>query len=164
MKLIVGLGNPEPAYENTWHNTGFFAIDELERMEKQLPSDVKLLKSDKFMNESGNFIKDKMEHYHLQPSDLYVIHDDLDIRLGEYPKIQLGRGPKNHKGLMSIDEALGTNQYWHVRIGVDNRPYDNRISGKEYVLQDYSDGEKQILGDTIRKACKKLVTLLKSTN
>jgi peptidyl-tRNA hydrolase, PTH1 family len=165
MKLVVGLGNPDIEYINTWHNVGIYTIQELKRLQKsgKFPKNVILKESTEFMNNSGIFVRDLMDHYHLQPSDLYVIHDDLDIRLGEEPKIQLGHGPKNHKGLMSIDEALGTNQYWHIRIGVDNRSEENRISGKDYVLQNYSDGEKQILGNTIKIACKKLVTSLANT-
>jgi len=112
------------------------------------------------MNESGSFVKSLYTKYNIQNTDLYIIHDDLDIRLGEY-KIQFGRGPKDHNGLISVDEALGTDQYWHVRIGVDNRPLDNRPMGEEYVLQNFTDEEIEILTPVIKKVCKELDSLLK---
>ena len=87
----------------------------------------------------------------------------MDIKLGTEPKIQFGKGPKDHNGLKSIDEALGSNQYWHVRIGVDNRPMDNRVMGEEYVLGHYSNEEREILENTIKTVCKKLETLLTNT-
>jgi peptidyl-tRNA hydrolase, PTH1 family len=161
MKLIVGLGNPGGEYVDTRHNAGFFVVDELQK--SKLPKDFVVKKSDTFMNESGDFVAEKIKNLKLKIENLYIVHDDLDIKLGEY-KIQFGKGPKDHNGLKSIDEALGTSEYWHVRIGVDNRPFDNKIPGETYVLQNFSDIEKQKLGDEIRKACKELVTLLKSTN
>lgn len=156
MRLIVSIGNPGVAYANTRHNAGFLVVDALQN--SKLPKDVVIRKSDTFMNESGIFVKKLVNNYKLDLNDLYIIHDDLDIKLGEY-KIQFGRGPKDHNGLKSIDEELGTDQYWHVRIGVDNRPLDNKPMGEEYVLQNFSDEEKEILDRVIKEVCKKLATL-----
>ena len=166
MKLVVGLGNPGLEYRNTWHNAGVHAVKELKRLQKKgkLPRSVILRGSDVFMNTSGSFVADLVKKYDIKLQDLYIIHDDLDIRLGSDSKIQFGRGPKDHNGLKSVDEALGSDQYWHVRIGVDDRPEDNRPMGEEYVLQNYSDKERQILGDSIKLVCKKLAILLKNTN
>lgn len=162
MKLFVGLGNPRPEYFATRHNAGFLVANELQRI--NLPKGVVVRKSDVFMNESGDFVKKLLSKYPGHSlSDLYIIHDDLDIPLGSY-KIQFGRGPKDHNGVGSVDEALGTDQYWHVRVGVDNRPSDNRPLGEEYVLENFSDEEMVILNQTIKELCKKLVTSLKSTN
>ena len=162
MKLVVGLGNPGAAYRFTRHNVGFLVVDELQKT--KLPKDLIVKKSDVFMNDSGSFVKRVISKYPNIPiSSIYVVHDDLDIKLGEY-KIQLGRGPKDHKGLKSVDEALGTSQYWHVRIGVDNRPLDNRPMGEEYVLQNFTDEELVILDRVIKEVCKKLGTLLGNTN
>lgn len=107
------------------------------------------------MNESGSFVKDITIRYSLLPINLYIVHDDLDIKLGEY-KIQLGHGPKDHNGIKSIDEALGTDQYWHVKIGVDNRPLDDKPMGIEYVLQNFTDEERVILDRVIREVASKL--------
>jgi len=161
MKLVIGLGNPGVAYLNSRHNTGFLVAEALQKT--KLPKDFFVRKSDVFMNSSGDFVKKLTTDYRLPTTDLYVIHDDLDIPLGSY-KIQLGHGPKDHNGLKSIDEVLGTDQYWHVRVGVDNRPLDNRPMGEEYVLQDFSDEERQILNKVIKEVCKKLATLSKNTN
>ena len=161
MKLVIGIGNPGGEYSDTRHNAGLLVVDELQK--SKLPKDLIVKKSDVFMNESGSFVKSQYTKYHIQNTDLYIIHDDLDIKLGEY-KIQLGRGPKDHNGLKSVDEALGTNEYWHVRIGVDNRPFDNRPMGEEYVLQNFTDEELVILDRVIKEVCKKLGTLLGNTN
>lgn len=154
MKLIIGIGNPGGEYVNTPHNAGFFVIENLHITKPG----VVAKKSTVFMNESGNFIKDLVEKYNVDLENLYIVHDDLDIKLGEY-KIQFGRGPKDHNGINSIDRELGTDQYWHVRVGVDNRPDDNRVAGVEYVLQQFSDKEKEILGSTVKNICKKLETI-----
>lgn len=174
MKLIVGLGNPGDKYVKTRHNAGFLVVDCLntKRWTKSksglleyswLTPAVELVKPQTFMNESGNAVNYAVKKHGIKPDDLYVIHDDLDIKLGEY-KIQFGKGPKDHNGVKSVDEALGTDQYWHVRIGVDDRSLDNRIPGEIYVLQDFLDVEKQKLDEEIKRVCKKLATLLKNTN
>ncbi len=156
MKLIMSIGNPGSAYLSTRHNAGFLVVEALQN--SKLPKDVMLRKSDVFMNESGTFVKKLVDNYKLNLNDLYVIHDDLDIKLGEY-KIQFGRGPKDHNGLKSIDEELDTDQYWHVRIGIDNRPLDNKPMGEEYVLQNFSDEERKTLDRVIKEVCKKLAML-----
>ena len=161
MKLIVGLGNPGEKYKNTRHNAGFLVAEALQKT--KLPKDVVVKKSDKFMNESGDCINVLLHEYKAEPSDLYVIHDDLDIPLGSY-KIQYGRGPKDHNGILDIEEKLGTKDFWRVRIGVDNRKVDDRIQGEEYVLQDFTDNEKAILEKAIREACKKLATSFLNIN
>lgn len=160
MKLVIGLGNPGLEYVNTRHNTGFLFVDELKKVNKS--ANLQIHKSDSFMNESGVFVNKLVQKYNLDLSNLFIVHDDLDIALGEY-KIQSGKGPKDHNGLRSIDEELGSDQYWHIRIGVDNRPADNRPLGEEYVLQDFSNVEKNILEKVIKQACKKLETLLTNT-
>ena len=154
MKLIVSIGNPGVAYLNTRHNAGFLVVEALQN--PKLPKDVVLRKSDVFMNESGAFVKKLVNNYKLNLNDLYVIHDDLDIKFGEY-KIQFGRGPKDHNGLKSIDEELGTDQYWHVRMGVDNRPLDNKPMGEEYVLQNFSDQEKMVLEAVVKRVVNDLI-------
>lgn len=161
MKLVVGLGNPGLAYINTRHNAGFLVADQL--LLSKLPKDVVIKKSDVFMNESGVFVKRLVDKYQLELSNLYVIHDDLDLKLGEY-KIQFEHGPKEHNGIKSINDELGSDAYWHVRVGIDNRDPDNRASGEEFVLQNFTDDERQILDKVIQTLCKKLETSLVNTN
>lgn len=154
MKLIIGLGNPGLDYIDTRHNAGFLFVDELLR--QKLPQGVVIKKSGVFMNESGEFVKQlKSKYPGISASDIYIIHDDLDIKLGEY-KIQLGHSPKDHNGARSVDAVLGTNEYWHVKIGIDNRPLDSRPMGIEYVLQKFTDEERKTIDTVINKAVKEL--------
>lgn len=161
MKLIVGLGNPGRRYENTRHNSGAIVVDKLQKI--KLPNGVLVKRPDVFMNESGIFVKKLVEQYKVSPSDLYIIHDDLDIPLGSH-KIQFGTGPKVHNGVNSIEETLETKDFWRVRVGVDNRKSDDRTLGEEYVLQDFTSEERKILDKTIKKLLIDLVALMsKST-
>ena len=160
MKLIIGLGNPEEKYKNNRHNVGHMVIDAFASKfpisNFQFPKGIIIKKTDCFMNESGEFVKKLVEQYRINPSDLWVIHDDLDIPLGSY-KIQKGKGPKLHNGINSIERLLGTDDFWRVRIGVDDRGPDNRIPGEEYVLQDFSDVEKENLRPVIKKVADELL-------
>jgi PTH1 family peptidyl-tRNA hydrolase len=155
MRLIVGLGNPGKDYKNTRHNIGHLVVDALNK--KPLPSGFIAKKSNCFMNQSGEFVKKLVEQYHSNPSDLWVIHDDLDIPLGGF-KIQKGKGPKLHYGINSIEDKLGTDEFWRVRVGVDNRNPEDRTPGEEYVLQDFTQEELKLLKPVIEQICKKLAT------
>ncbi len=155
MKVVIGLGNPGEKYGNNRHNAGYMAVAELQKL--KIP-DTLVRPTDVFMNESGEYVSKIEEKYHFGPTELYVIHDDLDIKLGEY-KIQFGRGPKVHNGLLSIYEKLGTKDFWHIRIGVDSRDPEARILGEQYVLEDFTDEEKGTLNRVISEICKKLETL-----
>jgi PTH1 family peptidyl-tRNA hydrolase len=162
MKLIIGLGNPGEKYKNNRHNVGHMVVDSLESQIRNSKTEIrnkfKLLKSNNFMNDSGSFVLSQYTKYHIPYTSLFVVHDDLDIKLGEF-KIQLGRGPKIHNGLNDIYEKLGTKDFCHVRVGVDNRDPENRIPGEDYVLQDFTNEEKTILDNVIKDLCKKLVIL-----
>jgi len=91
---------------------------------------------------------------------LYVVHDDLDIKLGEY-KIQFGIGPKEHNGVNSIEQTLGTKDFWRIRIGIDNRQeirdtkYD--LSGEQYVLQKFAPEEREIIEKVLDEVCTTLL-------
>lgn len=161
MKLMVGLGNPGEKYAQNRHNIGFMFVDyvigELDLLDIQLKKEHQfdstlyrstahgliLAKPQTFMNRSGQAVKKIMDFYKIEPNDLYVVHDDLDIPFGKF-KVQQ-EGPKAHNGLLSIDQALGTNQYWHVRLGVDNRDPHNRLPGEAYVLQNFTAQEQDEL-------------------
>ena len=111
MKCIFGLGNPGKEYVLTRHNVGFMVLDELARKVVDR-SECELVKPQTFMNESGVSIahtlrKHQVTDYH----QVYVVHDDLDIVLGEY-KIQFGRGPHDHNGLLSIYQHLNSKQWY----------------------------------------------------
>lgn len=177
-KLIVGLGNLGKRYKNTRHNVGFIVVDQLavklipERSEKTEYfamdnkfnceifkfNGVALAKPQTFMNESGKAVSSISQYLNIPISNIYIVHDDLDIKLGEY-KIQKGKGPKDHKGLNSIYEKLGTKDFWHVRIGVENR--DKNVLGEEYVLQRFKEEELEIINKVIKQVSDDLLKRLK---
>lgn len=154
MKLIIGLGNPGKEYENTRHNVGYLFVD---LGEKLLSSkDFIFRKSSVFMNSSGDAVGKLKNAFHTKEDNLYVAFDDLDIPLGKW-KIQFGVGPKDHKGLNSIYDKLNTHDFWHIRIGVDNRNPDSRLKGEDYVLQDFTAEEKTAIDKVLNEICKRLV-------
>jgi PTH1 family peptidyl-tRNA hydrolase len=159
MILIVGLGNPGKKYENNRHNVGFQFIDFIVpllhcsivkkeklfiTMKQSNHETIVLSKPLTFMNNSGLVVKKLITHYSLQPTNLIIIHDDLDIPLGKF-HIQFASGPQLHNGLESIENHLKTKDFYRIRIGVDNRPLENRISGEAYALQNFLPNEKKLL-------------------
>lgn len=154
MQIIIGLGNPGVQYVGTRHNAGMMLVELLSQKlagdygwRKHYDSliyktpDLVLVKTkDIFMNESGRLLQG------LPEGELYVAHDDLDLKLGEY-KIQKGVGPKLHYGVQSIEGAVGDKDFWRIRIGIDNRTIP--MEGETYVLQRFTPGEKVILENTL---------------
>lgn len=164
MKLIVGLGNPGVEYENTRHNAGFMLVNRLAELH-DLPfsinkytnaevatdrTSVIFAKPQTFMNDSGNGVLKLMEHYTVTTEQIYVVHDDLDLKLGEY-KIQFGVGPKDHKGILSIEQHLKIPGFWRIRVGVDNRDPINRVPGENYVLLKFTPEELKTLRSVFTK-------------
>jgi PTH1 family peptidyl-tRNA hydrolase len=158
MKLIVGLGNPGSAYVGTRHNAGFLVADRLQS--QKLPKDIIVKKSNVFMNDSGSFVKSLTIRYSLSPNDLFIVHDDLDITLGEY-KIQYGRGPKDHNGIGDIEGKLGTKDFWRVRIGVDPTSRE-ATRGEVLVLGNFTNEERVILDKVVKVVTKELFEKIKS--
>lgn len=159
MNLIVGLGNPGKEYEYTRHNAGYLFIEKLQKDFQT--SDLVIKKTDVFMNDSGSFVKKVFEYYKVNPNNLYIIHDDLDIPLGEY-KIQQGTGPKDHNGINNIEQTINTKDFWRIRIGVDNREVGNRVPGEAYVLQKFNNEELKLLGEVFNKTIKELKNKLQN--
>lgn len=153
MKLFIGLGNPGVKYQGNRHNAGHMFIDWLRSHDSRLTT----LKTDTFMNQSGEYVKKHTKKETLEK--LYIVHDDLDIPLGKF-KIQFGTGPKLHNGIRSIEESLGTEDFWRVRIGVDARPSNSgdsyRIDGETYSLQDFTPEEQQQLQTVFETIYKQL--------
>jgi len=190
MKLIVGLGNPGKKYEKTRHNVGYAVLDKLKTTisNYQFPfsneidwkeskntkaqyfnvtleeEKIELIKPLTSMNESGLSVAYARNKYKVPLESIYVVHDDLDIELGEY-KIQKGKGPREHKGLLSVYEKLSTKEFWHVRVGVNNdksrlSEKGSRISGEDYVLMKFSQVELMVVEDVVVKVVKDLQTRL----
>jgi len=157
MKLVVGLGNPGKKYRNNRHNVGYMVVERF--LKKGFPKNLVVKKTGVFMNESGKYVKNLVDRYKIKIPDLWIIHDDLDIALGDY-KIQRGKGPKDHKGLLSIEEKLGRNDFWRVRVGVENRLPGKRAPGELYVLKDFKKEEVEILNSLVDKIIKDLSSRL----
>jgi PTH1 family peptidyl-tRNA hydrolase len=148
-KLIVGLGNFGDKYEKNRHNVGFLFIEylikkfDIQLTEKKLKdslifasSDYIFAKPQTYMNESGKAVKQLVEWFDIDiKQDLLLVHDDLDIVLGEY-KLQLAKSPKLHNGVISVQDHLGSKDFYRLRIGVDNRE-GREIEGMKYVLDDF---------------------------
>lgn len=175
MKLVVGLGNPGDKHLNNRHNVGFMTLDKLvangkwnKNKQGKLhyswikngDAEIELVKPQTFMNNSGDaLLYVKSKHPDLETNAIYVVHDDLDLALGDY-KIQKGKGPKDHKGLNSLYSALKTKDFWHVRIGVDNRNPKNRMPGETYVLQDFRPEELITIQNVIGKVIPELLKFI----
>lgn len=144
--LIIGLGNPGKKYQNTRHNAGFIVIDELG---KKNPDGFILAKTDTFMNESGKAVKKLVASHQSPITNLLVIHDDIDIPLGEF-KIQKGKGAAGHKGVQSIINELRTKDFWRARIGIcPKRGKPENV--EKFVLQNFTKEERKTLKEVIAK-------------
>jgi len=111
-----------------------------------------LVKPQTYMNDSGVAVASICRFYKIELKDLYIVHDDLDIPIGNY-KIQHGKGPQVHNGLLSVEQELGTDQFWNARVGVENRVVrgNKGVPGVVYSLQDFEGEEKKIIEDVVVK-------------
>lgn len=165
MKLIVGLGNPGKEYEGTRHNVGFYVVDTFvgpnvewkinstkEFMYVWLETEgqkLEVIKPQTLMNKSGKAVKLALEKdAELIPKNILVVHDDWAFDVGE-ARIQQGKGANRHNGVQSIIDALGTNNFWRLRVGVGGQRRSEHDDPKEYVLSKFSKSEKKILDGTI---------------
>lgn len=141
--ILIGLGNKGRKYAATRHNSGHMFADYLSKNQVE---NLEVFKTDCFMNNSGEWISSFRRMRSFYACDcLFIAHDDLDIPLGKF-KIQFGRGPRDHKGLLSVYQALGTKDFWHVRIGIDNRNSKVvREAGETYTLKPFKKEEKEII-------------------
>lgn len=176
MKLIIGLGNPGEKYKKTRHNTGFMALNDLARalraatfslhpkfnaeISETMVENEKIIlaKPQTFMNESGKAAEATSDYYKISANDIIVIHDDLDIALGEY-KIAKNRSSAGHKGVQSIIDALGTKDFTRIRIGI--KIAENKIPTEKFVLENFTNDEEKIINEVIEKICKEIEILIK---
>jgi len=149
MRLIVGLGNPGPRYAGNRHNIGFMAADAIVRRYSFGPikerfhglaaegtiegEKVLALAPQTFMNDSGRAVQAALQFYKLQPEDVIVIYDEIDLPLGKV-RVKRNGGAGGHNGIRSIDAHIGPD-YWRVRIGVDHPGQKELV--KAYVLMDF---------------------------
>ncbi len=174
IKLIVGLGNPGDKYEATRHNAGFWFIDALAaQTASKLTLDAKmfgftgklnpnadiwLLKPTTFMNGSGKAVAALANYYKILPAEILVVHDELDLP-AETAKLKFGGGHGGHNGLKDIHAALGTADYWRLRLGIDHPGDRNEVIN--YVLKAPTKVEKDALEANIHAGCSVVPFLLK---
>lgn len=171
MKLIVGLGNPGQDYEKTRHNVGFMVLNRLAQklggefcdlsrweaatLEMNVAGEkVVLLKPLTYMNNSGRSVGKFATYYKLEPKDIWVISDDVDLPLGTIRVRDTGSSG-GHNGLKSINDALGTEDYYHIRIGVTNADRDEDTA--IFVLNDFAKKEQGMLDAVINQTCDLIV-------
>ncbi len=142
-RLIIGLGNPDKEYGKTYHNVGFLAVDFL----AENSSARKLIKSEVYMNESGGFVKKTTKQNNIKPEELLIIHDDSDIKMGEY-KLSFGRSSAGHRGVQSIIDSLKTKNFWRLRIGIRK---NKKQKASEIVLKKISKADMETLNKIFKE-------------
>lgn len=167
MKLIVGLGNPGGKYENTRHNAGFIALDEVQSVfgcsefkksvkrkalisEGQIGTEkVVLVKPQTFMNLSGQSVQGLVHFLKIDLSDVVVIYDDVDIESGKL-RVRGEGSAAGHNGIKSLIQCLGSDQFIRIRLGV--KPI-TEFKGDlaDYVLGQLSNDEKELLNQNVQK-------------
>lgn len=170
IKMIVGLGNIGAEYEHTRHNAGFWFVDELAwqmkavfKNEKKFFGDVArvdnlwLLKPDTYMNLSGKSVSALAQFYKIQPEEILVVHDELDIPCGQI-RFKLGGGNGGHNGLKDIQAKLGTPNFYRLRLGIGHPGDRNLVVG--FVLNKPPAAERQLIDDAIAKSLRAIPDIL----
>jgi PTH1 family peptidyl-tRNA hydrolase len=163
--LIVGLGNPGLEYARNRHNLGFLVADVLaerigarfkrDRSRAQLAAGrltgtpVVLAKPMTFMNASGRPVAALRAFYKVPGDRIVVIHDELDIPFGDI-RLKLGGGDNGHNGLRSVTGALGSREYYRIRIGIGRPP--GRMDPADFVLRDFSAAERDAVPEILARS------------
>ena len=174
IKLLVGPGNPGTEYEATRHNAGFWWVDTAARdLKVNLQPDrayhglvartsvkgenVWLLEPQTFMNLSGKSVGALARFFKIQPQEILVVHDELDITPGE-AKLKLGGSHAGHNGLRDIHAQLGTDQYWRLRIGIGHPGVKSEVAN--WVLKKPAPDQRSAIEDCITRTSLALPHLL----
>jgi peptidyl-tRNA hydrolase, PTH1 family len=177
--LVVGLGNPGPAYAGHRHNVGYLVVDELVRRQgsplrahktgraevlegRFTPPGVEgprvvLVRPRSYMNELGGPVKALASFYDVPPERIVAIHDELDIPF-ETMRVKLGGGDNGHNGLRSLRSSLGTGDFYRVRVGVGRPP--GRQDPADFLLSNYSAAERKVLPLEVDRAADAVESLV----
>jgi PTH1 family peptidyl-tRNA hydrolase len=171
--LVVGLGNPGPAYAGNRHNVGFMVLDLLaERaggrftahkgradvVEGRVAGESAVLcKPKTYMNVSGGPVASLRDWFKVPTGRIVVVHDELDIGFGTL-RLKLGGGDNGHNGLRSITSSIGSKDYLRVRVGIGRPP--GRQDPADYVLKDFAAAERKELGFHVDRAADAVEALL----
>ena len=164
--IIVGLGNPGTEYANTRHNAGFWFVDEVARKfggsfksEKKFQGDVArstidgrdiwLLKPDTYMNLSGQAVLALMQFYKIKLQNILVVHDDLDLPVGDV-RLKEGGGHGGHNGLRDIISRCGGNGFQRIRLGIGHPGNKSKVTG--HVLKNASSDDQIAIENAIDRA------------
>lgn len=174
MQLIVGLGNPGPKYAQTRHNVGFLFVDELARSkgatfrtEAKFHGEVCklhldghelwLLKPSTFMNRSGQAVAALARFYKIPPESTLVVHDELDIPVGQL-RLKKSGGHGGHNGLRDIISQFGSRDFLRLRIGIDHPGHASEVSN--YVLSKASADDQITIEAAVDEALRALPQIL----
>jgi PTH1 family peptidyl-tRNA hydrolase len=178
LRMIVGLGNPGTEYDDTRHNVGFWWVDAVAhrlkaqwRFERQhdaimarfTPSmmgstePLVLLKPQTYMNRSGKSVASVAKFYKIAPSEILVVHDELDILPG-LAKCKCGGGAAGHNGLKDITAQLGSPDYWRLRLGIGHPGVRQDVAG--YVLRKPPISERDLIENSLSHTLAALPQLL----
>ena len=174
IKLFVGLGNPGPDYEATRHNAGFWWIDALARELKVnlVPErsyyglagrtsvngqSVWLLQPQTFMNLSGKSVASLARFFKIQPEEILVVHDELDLPPGQV-KLKRGGSHAGHNGLRDIHAQLGSPNYWRLRIGIGHPGEKSEVAN--WVLKKPARDQRTLIEDSIAHSLKAHTAML----
>ncbi len=165
-KLIVFLGNPGKNYERSRHNVGFMVADELadslgikinklrfrslSELCKLADKKFLLIKPQTYMNLSGTAVREAMSFYKLEPKDVLVISDDMDLPIGKI-RIRKKGSAGGHNGLADIIQKIGSCDFARLRIGIGKPPHENYDS-KDWVLGSFSESDKKLIDEAVRRA------------
>lgn len=191
MKLIVGLGNPGEKYESTRHNLGFIVLDHLvkdtqsvnkgkwdnnSKLKSQIfitewqPKEgenqkVIFAKPQTYMNNSGMAVKLLSDFYKVEASDIWVVHDELDLPIG-FMKIRFGGSGAGHHGIENIIDFLKTEKFWRFRLGIGQSKHHDELAkhnfknATDYVLENFVGKEKSTVKHLIKRTTQALTTAL----
>jgi PTH1 family peptidyl-tRNA hydrolase len=166
LRLIVGLGNPGAEYAETRHNAGFWLCERLARelgasfaresryhglaaKARLAGTDVWLLMPQTFMNRSGQAVRALTQFYRIEPAEMLVLHDELDLPPGQM-RLKFGGGLGGHNGLKDITAHLGTQDYWRLRIGIGHPGDRNEVV--DYVLKPPRKDERSEIDAALDRA------------
>ena len=165
MKIIAGLGNPGKKYDRTKHNTGFMAIDtylakkglslDKDKFEglwtkvKVAGEDIILLEPQTFMNESGRSIAQVANFFKVEPQDVLVIHDDMDMPIGKI-RIRANGRSGGHNGIKSIIRDLGTEKFNRLKIGIR---HPEKTSVVSWVLSPFTAEQQALMDEAFATSC-----------
>lgn len=171
--IIIGLGNPGERYGQTRHNVGFMVVNHLCKLHNIKlnqnkcqarigegaieEKDVVLAKPDTFMNLSGRSVVELCKRYHVSPSQIIIIHDDVSLPVGKLRVREKGSSG-GHNGVQSIIDCLRTNEFPRIRIGIGSSPEGTDMA--EFVLSRFEEDEKTIITNSIELTATAVVTII----